>query len=45
MDQIVSVDINVRHHAGLCRARSALLELGAPEELDRYPVLLKEHLK
>jgi hypothetical protein len=46
-DQIVSVDINVRHHASVySRARSALLELGASqEELDRYPVLLKEHLK
>lgn len=46
-DQIVLVDVNVRHHARVyCRARSALVWLGAvEEELQRYQILRPEHLK
>jgi len=45
-DQIISVDVNVRHHAKVYgRARSGLILLGAEEqELQRYQVLQKEHL-
>jgi hypothetical protein len=45
-DQIVLVDINVRHHARVYnRARSAMVRLGATEEeLQRYQVLRTEHL-
>src|SRR6202011_939983 len=45
-DRIVSVDINVRHHARVYgRARSALVRLRATEEeLQWYQVLKKDHL-
>jgi hypothetical protein len=45
-DQIIMVDINVRHHARVYgRARAALTRLGATEEeLQRYQVLKQEHL-
>ena len=45
-DQVVMVDLNVRHHSRVYdRARTALVRLGASEEeLRRYQVLKKEHL-
>jgi hypothetical protein len=45
-DQIIMVDINVRHHTRIYgRARSSLVRLGASEEeLRRYQVLKREHL-
>jgi hypothetical protein len=45
-DQILMVDVNVRHHARIyIRARSAMIRLGAAlEDLERYQPLKKEHL-
>jgi hypothetical protein len=45
-DQIIAVDINVRHHARVYgRARTALVRLGATaDELQQYQILQKEHL-
>jgi hypothetical protein len=45
-DQVLMVDVNVRHHARLYqRSREALIRLGATEaDLERYQILRKEHL-
>lgn len=45
-DQVIMVDVNVRHYTRLYRrAREALIHLGATEsDLQRYQILRKEHL-
>jgi hypothetical protein len=45
-DQIRMVDVNVRYHARIyTEARAAMIRLGATnEDLERYQVLLKDHL-